>query len=80
MIIKEIRIKNFRSYYGDNNRFDFSDGLTIIIGDNGDGKTTFFEAIQWLLNTVIDSSSLEHVSEMRKSQMEPGEIDEVAKP
>ena len=78
MIIKEIRIKNFRSYYGDNNRFDFSDGLTIIIGDNGDGKTTFFEAIQWLLNTVIDSSSLEHVSEMRKSQMEPGDIDEVS--
>ena len=78
MIIKEIRIKNFRSYYGDNNRFDFSNGLTIIIGDNGDGKTTFFEAIQWLLNTVIDSSSLEHVSEMRKSQMEPGETDEVS--
>lgn len=78
MIIKEIRIKNFRSYYGDNNRFDFSDGLTIIIGDNGDGKTTFFEAIQWLLNTVIDSSSLEHVSEMRKSQMEPGDTDEVS--
>ena len=78
MIIKEIRIKNFRSYYGDNNRFDFSNGLTIIIGDNGDGKTTFFEAIQWLLNTVIDSGSLEHVSEMRKSKMEPGETDEVS--
>lgn len=78
MIIKEIRIKNFRSYYGDNNRFEFSDGLTIIIGDNGDGKTTFFEAIQWLLNTVIDSGSLEHVSEMRKSNMEPGETDEVS--
>ena len=78
MIIKEIRIKNFRSYYGDNNRFDFSDGLTIIIGDNGDGKTTFFEAIQWLLNTVIESGSLEHVSEMRKSKMEPGETDEVS--
>ncbi len=78
MIIKEIRIKNFRSYYGDNNRFDFSDGLTIIIGDNGDGKTTFFEAIQWLLNTVIDSGSLEHISEMKKSKMEPGETDEVS--
>ena len=78
MIIKEIRVKNFRSYYGDNNRFDFSNGLTIIIGDNGDGKTTFFEAIQWLLNTVIDSGSLEHVSEMRKSKMEPGETDEVS--
>lgn len=45
MIIKELRIKNFRSYYGDNNRFVFSDGLTLIIGDNGDGKTTFFEAL-----------------------------------
>lgn len=78
MIIKEIRIKNFRSYYGDNNRFDFSDGLTIIIGDNGDGKTTFFEAIQWLLNTVIDSGSFEHISEMKKSKMEPGETDEVS--
>lgn len=41
MIIKEIQIKNFRSYYGDNNKFEFSDGLTLILGDNGDGKTTF---------------------------------------
>ena len=54
MIIKELRIKNFRSYYGDNNRFVFSDGLTLIIGDNGDGKTTFFEALQWLFNTTVD--------------------------
>lgn len=78
MIIKEIRIKNFRSYYGDNNRFDFSDGLTIIIGDNGDGKTTFFEALQWLLNTSIDKGSLENISEMRKSKMEIGDVDEVS--
>lgn len=40
MIIKEIRIRNFRSYYGHNNKFEFSDGLSIIVGDNGDGKTT----------------------------------------
>lgn len=78
MIIKEIRIKNFRSYYGDNNRFEFSDGLTIIIGDNGDGKTTFFEALQWLLNTVADKGSLDQVSEMRKSQMEPGDVAEIS--
>ncbi|MCM1139025.1 MAG: AAA family ATPase [Muribaculum sp.] len=78
MIIKEIRIKNFRSYYGDNNQFDFSDGLTVIIGDNGDGKTTFFEALQWLFDTTIDKSSLEQISEMRKSQMETGDTDEVS--
>lgn len=78
MIIKELRIKNFRSYYGDNNRFEFSDGLTIIIGDNGDGKTTFFEALHWLLNTYIDKGSLDNISEMRRSKMEPGETDEVS--
>ena len=77
MIIKELRIKNFRSYYGDNNRFVFSDGLTLIIGDNGDGKTTFFEALQWLFNTTVDKGSMDHVSEMRKSKLEIGESDEV---
>lgn len=79
MIIKEIRIKNFRSYYGDSNVFEFSDGLTLILGDNGDGKTTFFEALEWLFRTEIDrgSQELENVSEMRKSKLEIGEQDEV---
>ena len=39
MIIKDIIIKNFRSYYGEN-KFTFSNGLTLIIGDNGDGKVS----------------------------------------
>lgn len=80
MIIKEIRIKNFRSYYGDNNLFEFSDGLTLILGDNGDGKTTFFEALEWLFRTELDrgSQELENVSEMRKSKLEIGEQDEVS--
>ena len=78
MIIKEIRIKNFRSYYGDNNHFEFSDGLTLILGDNGDGKTTFFEALQWLFNTTNDRGSMDNVSEMRKSKLEVDESDEVS--
>ena len=78
MIIKEIQIKNFRSYYGDNNKFEFSDGLTLILGDNGDGKTTFFDALQWLFNTTIDKGNIDHMSEMRKSKMEIGERDEVS--
>lgn len=80
MIIKEIRIKNFRSYYGDNNLFEFSDGLTLILGDNGDGKTTFFEALEWLFKTEIDrgNQELENVSEMRKSKLEIGDQDEVS--
>ena len=78
MIIKEIRIKNFRSYYGDNNCFELSEGLTLILGDNGDGKTTFFEALEWLFNTTSDKGAIENVSEMRKSKLEIGESDEVA--
>lgn len=80
MIIKEIKIKNFRSYYGDNNRFEFSNGLTLILGDNGDGKTTFFEALEWLFRTELErgNQELENVSEMRMSKLEIGEQDEVS--
>ena len=80
MIIKEIKIKNFRSYYGDGNLFEFSDGLTLILGDNGDGKTTFFEALEWLFKTELDrgNQEMENVSEMRKSKLEIGEQDEVS--
>lgn len=76
MIIKRITIKNFRSYYGEN-EFQFSDGLTLIVGDNGDGKTTFFEALQWLFNTSVDNNSIDNVSEMKKIQLEAGERDEI---
>lgn len=77
MIIQRIEIKNFRSYYGEN-CFEFKNGLTLIIGDNGDGKTTFFEALQWLFNTTIDTPSIENFSEMRKSQLEVGETDTIS--
>lgn len=78
MIIRRIEIENFRSYYGNENNFNFGDGLTLLIGDNGDGKTTFFEALQWLLdisNTdeVQKSRALDNFSEMRKSKLEIGE-------
>lgn len=76
MIIKSIDIKNFRSYYGENH-VDFSDGLTLIIGGNGDGKTTFYEAIEWLLNTAIEDKRATNISEKRRSEMEVGESDEV---
>lgn len=76
MIIKEIIIKNFRSYYGEN-KFEFSNGLTLVIGDNGDGKTTFFDALQWLFNTAVENNSIDNASEMRKSKLEVGESDEV---
>lgn len=50
MIIQKIEIENFRSYYK-SNTFDLIDGLNLIIGSNGDGKTTFYEALEWLFCT-----------------------------
>lgn len=78
MIIRRIEIENFRSYYGNENVFEFSDGLTLIIGDNGDGKSTFFEALQWLLDIsstddVQKRQVLDNFSEMKKSKLEIGE-------
>lgn len=48
MKIKKLTICNFRSYYG-KKEFVFGDRLNLILGSNGDGKTTFFEALDWVL-------------------------------
>ncbi len=78
MIIRKLEIENFRSYYGENNVFEFGDGLTLILGDNGDGKTTFFEALQWLFDVsktdeIQKKHALDDFSEMKKSKLENGE-------
>ena len=77
MKLKKITIKNFRSYYGVNS-FELSDGLTLIIGDNGDGKTTFFEALEWLFDTSKENRSESNISEMRKKELGIGDADVVS--
>mgnify|MGYP003665566722 CR=1 FL=1 len=49
MRIKQVVINNYQSYYG-KNVFDFVEGVNIIHGANGHGKTKFFEAIEWIFN------------------------------
>ena len=48
MQIKKLIIYNFRSFYG-RKEFSFTKNLNLILGSNGDGKTTFFDAINWVL-------------------------------
>lgn len=67
MIIKEITIQNFRSYYG-LNTIKFKDGLVIVIGDNGDGKTTFFEALEWLFDTTKQNNDPRLISEKKVAE------------
>lgn len=52
MIIKKVVIENFLCYY-DKKEFVFADGLNIILGENGEGKTKFYEALVWLFNGNI---------------------------
>lgn len=68
MIIKEITIENFRSYYGINT-IKFNDGLVIFIGDNGDGKTTFFEALEWLFDTSKQNLDTRLISQKKISEL-----------
>ena len=77
MKLNKIIIRNFRSYYGEN-QFELSDGLTLVIGDNGDGKTTFFEALEWLFDTSKINKSESNISEMRKMELGIGDVDEVS--
>lgn len=74
MIIKEVTLVNFRSYYGINT-VKFNDGLMLFIGDNGDGKTTFFEALEWLFDTTKPNTDKRLISEKKISELSEFESD-----
>ena len=48
MIIKNITIKNFQSYY-ECQTMEFSNGLNLVIGNGGKGKSKLFNAFYWVL-------------------------------
>jgi len=77
MIIKRIEIQNFRSYYKDNT-FELSNGLNLIIGSNGDGKTTFYEALEWLFRTDgTNKMDTKYISKKRSEELMPNNSDDV---
>lgn len=53
MNLKQVTVQNFRNFYG-KNIFDFSKKITIFLGDNGNGKSSIFDAIQWCLTGEIE--------------------------
>lgn len=78
MILKNITIENFRSYYGEVS-IDLGDKLTLIVGANGDGKTTLFEALEWLFDTVnkLPKADVKYVSKKMASELLEGEVSQV---
>lgn len=77
MIINKIEIQNFRSYYRDNS-FELTDGLNLIIGSNGDGKTTFYEALEWLFRTDgTNKMDTKFISKKRSEELFANDSDDV---
>lgn len=77
MIIQKIDICNFRSYYK-SNTFELVNGLNLIIGSNGDGKTTFYEALEWLFRTDgTNKMDSKYISKKRIEELFANESDDV---
>ena len=48
MIIEKIELENFTCFAGKNS-FSFKEGLNVIIGDNGYGKSQLYNAFYWVM-------------------------------
>ena len=58
MIINSISVSNFQCFYGafDSNTIEFSDGINLIIADNGHGKSKLWNAFYWVIHDEIFDS------------------------
>lgn len=56
MLIKKIKLKNFRTYKDFELKFDLNKKATVIRANNSIGKTTLFESIKWILfgDSIVD--------------------------
>lgn len=58
MILKSLRLVNFRQFYGDNSiefATDTNSNVTLVHGENGVGKTTILNAVLWCLFEKLNS-------------------------
>lgn len=54
-IINKMSFQNFYNYYGtlEDNTYEFSEGVNIIVADNGAGKSKFFNGFLWIFYDEI---------------------------
>ena len=74
MLLQSIKLENFRQFR--NESIDFADGnngknVTIIIGENGTGKTTFAQAFFWCLYGETEFSDKNMLNKVVASELRP---------
>lgn len=74
MIIKKITMSNFRQYI--NSEVEFSSdpdkNITLVMGDNGTGKTTLAQAFLWCLYADTDFEIKEVINRKVRDKLPPG--------
>ena len=76
MLLQSIRLENFRQFRDES--IDFADGrdgknVTIIIGENGTGKTTFAQAFFWCMYGETEFSDKSMLNKLVATEMRPGQ-------
>lgn len=80
MLLQSIKLKNFRQFRDES--IDFADGkdgknVTIILGENGTGKTTFAQAFFWCLYGETDFSDKSLLNKQVEKDMTPDNEEKV---
>lgn len=76
MLLESIKLENFRQFR--NEYIEFAQGadgknVTIIIGDNGTGKTTFAQAFFWCMYGETEFSDKNMLNKLVATEMKPGQ-------
>lgn len=80
MLLESIKLHNFRQFRDES--IDFAQGengknVTIIIGENGTGKTTFAQAFFWCLYGETEFSDKTILNKVVAAEMRPGQEERV---
>lgn len=76
MLLKSLKVKNFRQFVGEQQiefATDSNKNVTIIMGENGSGKTSLAQAFTWCLYANTDFADKMLLCKVTSQKMLPGE-------